>query len=192
MPTLSGIYDSDVIQPIARTKENLSIWTVGSWSHFRIQNMEPLPISSPMVAEMVALTGNVNLAAYGTIAQSVVVILQPRELEFLQLRWYPIDDVEGVLWEQSGQGRFVTRSVHARVSRFTRDYDPNLVMTQFFILGMNRDMNLEVRNPNPNILPLARFVFFGYRYMLFEHDKATATEIEEGRKATTWIPAEGF
>lgn len=181
---VANIYDNGPISPIAKIKENLSIWTVGKWSHYNISNIEPLPRSSPMIAEMVTLSGATTIGVNGTITKRIVAILQPRELEFLHLRWEPIDDVEGVLWEQAGTGRFVTAAVHARVSRFTAARDPYLATTTFWILGRQRDMNLEVRNPNPVALPQARFVFFGYRYMLILLDKEPTV--------TTWLPAEGF
>ncbi|MDO9579928.1 MAG: hypothetical protein Q7J06_05100 [Bacteroidales bacterium] len=181
---VANIYDNGPISPIARTKDNLSIWTVGKWAHFNIANIEPLPRSSPMVAEMVALSGATTLAANGSIAKRIVAILQPTTFEFLHLRWEPLDDVEGVLWEQPGSAKFVAAAVHARVTRFTSVRDPYLATTTFWILGRQRDMNLEVRNPNPVALPQARFVFFGYRYLL--------TELTTVPQVTTWLPAEGF
>lgn len=181
---IANIYDNGPISPIARINENLMIWTQGKWSPYQIRNMEPLPRSSPMIAEMVTLSGATTIAANGTIAKQLVAILRPGELEFLHLRWEPIDDVEGVLWEQPGRARFVTTSVHARVSRFTAIRDPYLATTTFWILGRQRDMNLEVRNPNPVALPLARFVFFGFRYSL--------ETLKEAPAVATWLPAEGF
>ncbi len=192
MALLSGIYDSGPIAPVAKIKENLSLWTVGKWAHYQIANMEPMPSSSPMIVEMVTASGATTIAANGTVTKRIVAILQPRELELLHLRWEPLDDVEGVLWEQAGTGRFVARQVHARVTRFTAFRDPYLSTTTFFILGMQRDMNLEVRNPNPVALPLARFVFFGFRYKLTILDKAISDAIEAGRIASTYLPVEGF
>ena len=184
MPMLSGIYDSQVIQPIVKIRENLAIWSVSKWQHYRVENIEPLPRGSPMLVEMVVASGATTIAAYGTIAKRVVLILQPRELEFLHLRWEPIDDVEGVLWEQAGTGKFAARQVHARVSRDTVVRDPYLVTSTFWVLGRDREMNLEVRNPNPVAIPQARFVFWGYRYMLSVLSTAPAV--------TTYVPAEGF
>jgi len=184
MPLLSGIYDSGPIQPIAKIKENLSIWTLTNWAHYNIRNIEPLPRSSPTIAEMVTISGATTIAANGTIANQILAILQLRDFELLHLRWEPIDDVEGVLWEQAGQGRFVTRGVHARVSRFTAARDPYLATTTFWVLGRGRDMNLETRNPNPVPLPQARFVFWGFRYML--------TKLDTEPSMTTYLPAEGF
>lgn len=181
---IANIYDNGPISPIAKIKENLAIWTVGKWAHYNISNIEPLPRSSPMVAEMVALSLAATIPANGIIAKRLVAILQPKELEFLHLRWEPIDDVEGVLWEQPGSAKFNAGAVHARVNRFTSARDPYLATTTFWILGRNRDINLEVRNPNPVALPQARFAFFGYRYML--------TLLEKEPPVTTYLPAEGF
>jgi hypothetical protein len=192
MSTLSGIYDSNAIQPIAKIRENLSIWTVSQWSHYRIENIEPLPRSSPMVVEMIVASGAAFLLPYGTINQMVVAILQPRENEFIHIRWQPLDDVEGILWEQAGKGRFVTRSVHARVTLETIATDPFLSTTTFWILGRDRNMNLEVRNMQPITINQARFVFFGFRYMLNKHEGMTAKDIEAGRISSTYVPAEGF
>lgn len=184
MPLLSGIYDSGPISPVAKIKENVSLWTVGKWAHYQIQNIEPMPRSSPMMVEMVTISGATTIAANGTISKRVVAILQPKELELLHVRWEPLDDVEGVLWQQSSTGRFVARQVHARVTRFTALRDPYLATTTFFIIGLQRDMNLEVRNPNPVALPQARLVFFGYRYMLRALDREPTV--------TTYLPTEGF
>lgn len=183
MSEVANIYDNGPISPIARINDNLSIWSAGAWNHSKIDYIEPLPRSTPMVAEMVALTGNVTIAANGQLAQNVVAILQLADHEFAHLRWEPLDDVEGILWEQSSQGRFVTRSVHARVSAFTHLRDPYLATSTFYVMGRNRDMNLQVQNPRAVAQPIARFIFWGYRYLLV----ALATTPSN----TTWVPAEG-
>ena len=184
MSEVANIYDNGPISPVAKIRENLSIWSGGGWEHYRIENIEPIPRSSPTMVDMVTASGATTIAANGTISKQVVQILRLDTGEFLHLRWEPIDDVEGVLWELSSKGRFASRSVHARVTRFTSLRDPYLATTTFFILGKDRDMNLEVRNPNPVALPQARFVFFGYRYKL--------SELKAEPTVTTYLPAEGF
>lgn len=192
MPMLSGIYDGGVIAPVAKIRENLSIYTLGHYVHYRIEYIEPMPWSSPMVVEMVVASGATTIAAGGTIAKQVVNILDLNENNLLHLRWQPLDDVEGILWEQAGSGRYVTQGVHSRVDLSTITRDPYLCTTTFFIFGRDRRMNLEVRNPRPVAQALARFIFFGFRYVLTPLDRATIAEIESGRKATTWLPAEGY
>lgn len=191
MSLISGIYDSEPIQPLAKIKENLSIWTVGQWEHYRIEYMEPIPRSSPLMVEMVTASGAAIIAANGTIGKQVIAFLQLADKELMHLRFEPIDDMEGILWEQSSQGRFVARSVHARVNLLTSTRDPYLATTTFFILGQNRDMNLEVRNPEPVARPLARFVFWGYRYILSPLPEEAKRRIEASQLNSTWLPAEG-
>lgn len=205
MPILSGIYDSDRIQPVARIKENLSVLTSGRWRHWLIDYQEPIPPGPASTVEMITLSGATVLAANATIAKRVVAVLQLNANEFLHLRWEPLDDVEGVLWQLPSQARFSARAIHARVNKLTRLFDPTLASTTFWIIGLDRDMNLEVRNPQAVAIHSARFMFRGYRYLLTEHpnflsapedDKAKlgVGDIETVRRyigPTTWLPAEG-
>ena len=203
MDELDGIYNPGPIKPVVKVKENLSIWTGGHWEHYRVDFIEPMPRSSPLVVEMVTASGATTLAAGGTIAKRVVAILQLNSGELLHLRWEPLDNVEGVLWEQAGQGRFQSRGVMARVDRDTATRDPYLSTTTFFILGRDRDMNLEVRNPMGYATPTARFQFSGFRYILYdllsekserERQLLWAGDLGAVKSlihATTWLPAEG-
>ncbi len=183
MSTVANLYDNGPISPIIKIKENVSIFTANEWLHYVVEYIEPIPRSSPLVVDLVALSGNVLIAANGTIPKQLVAFLQLNDREFLQLRFEPIDDVEGVLWEQSSNGRFVTRSVHARASRFTFTRDPYLATTTFYVIGRDRDMNLEAVNPNAVALPQARFVFWGFRYIL--------SVLANKPNVTTYLPAEG-
>jgi len=197
-----SIYSAGPIVPVVKIKENISVWTRSQWEHYRVEFIEPMPRSSPLMIEAVTLAGGTALAAGATINKRVVAALQLNEGEFLHLRWEPLDNVEGVLWEQSGQGRFNTRQIMARVDLTTRLYDPYLATSTFWILGKDRDINLEVRNPMTGYpTPTARFQFWGYRYILTQHmipdtDKAAAQrgDLDTVRRnvgATTWLPAEG-
>ena len=183
MSEVANLYDNGPISPIVKIKNNISVWTSGRWEHFSVKYIEPMPRSAPLVVEPVALSGATTIGAYGTIQKQIMDVLELARNEMLHLRWYPIDDMEGILWEQSSQGRFSSRGATARVDLMTPRYDPWLATTTFWIMGENRDMNLEVRNPNPIALPQARFAFFGYRYLL--------EQVENQPVTTTWIPAEG-
>lgn len=197
----SGIYDPGPIKPVVQIKENISVYTRSRWEHYRVDYIEPMPRSTPMVVEMVVASGATSLVANGTIAKRVVAILQLNTLEFLHLRWEPLDNVQGVLWETAGNARYNARSVQAFVDRNTAKYDPYLATTTFWIMGIDRDMNLEARNPMGYATPVARFAFWGYRYILSELvvDQAYRAAVAQGdvdavRKtigATTWLPAEG-
>lgn len=183
MPVVGSIYDSDPIQPVVHIEQNLRIYTRTDWAFFRVDYIEPMPRGSALIVDMVVVAGATTIAAYGTITKRVVPILQLNDLEFLQVRWEPIDDVEGILWEQSANARYVSRGTQARVDLSTAGRDPYLATTTIFILGRDRDMNLQVANPNPVALPQARFRFWGYRYML--------TALSTKPANYTSLPAEG-
>ena len=166
MPFISGTFDSGYIQPLVKVGENISIFSTRMWNHFRVDYMEPIPAGPASQVEAITASGATNIAANGTIAKRLVTILQLADLEFLHVRWCPLDDVEGLIWELSGQQKFATRNIHSRCDLRTKMYDPTLASTTFFILGQQRDMNLEVRNPTGYIQYLARFQFMGIRYLL--------------------------
>ena len=200
----SGIYAPGPIKPIVKIRENISVWTLNAWEHYRAEFIEPMPKGAAMTVDMVAVAGTTTLAANATIAKRLLGVLQLNAGEFLHLRWEPIDNVEGVLWEQAGQGRSISRGVQARVDRSTKGYDPYLATTTFWILGRDRDMNLEARNPMGYAIPTARFAFWGYRYILTSAVPAAASELDKAALkagdmdtvrrvigATTWVPAEG-
>ena len=211
MSEISGIYDNGPISPIARIKDNISVYTTRKWFHYQVVYTEPWPRSSPLRVEMVAAAAVTTIAANGTIAKRLVPLLQVTDGEMLQVRFEPLDDVEGVVYEQAGTGKFISRNTHARVDMLTCLRDPYMATTTFFILGFQRDMNLEVRNPNPVAVNQARFQFFGFRYTieaitpqfpagftdaqkqevikaLGDGDKKTVAEYIG---PTTWLPAEG-
>jgi hypothetical protein len=189
MPLISGLYDSAPIQPVVKIKENISIYTRAKWQHYSVEYIEPMPRSSPFTADLVA-AGTV-LAAAGQINKQLLAILQLDDGEFLQVRWEPIDDVEAVLWETAPTGRFVTRGVHCRVDIGTRLRDPYLSTTQFFVIGRDRDAQIQIFNPLAVAQPTARLKFWGFRYVIEPLSSAICADIVAGRKNTTYLPAEG-
>lgn len=204
MPMLSGVYDSYYIQPVARIKENLAILSVNKWGFHTVEFSEPMPPGPAMVVDLVTVAGVTFIGANATIAKRIVAALQVNDNELLQLRWEPLDNVEGVLWELAGIARLASRNVHSRVDRSTRNWDPTLSTTQFWVLGLNRDMNLEARNPMGYALPAARFQFFGHRFVLKDYPLGDVSAADKAALASgdikkvrdiigpvTWLPAEG-
>jgi hypothetical protein len=166
---VANIYDNGPISPIARIKDNLSVWSEQKWLHFNITYIEPIPFSSPFMVNMLAVVPAVaTLAAGGTMVKKVIPVLQLNDNELIHLRWKPLDDVEGRLYELGAAARFSPRGGHARVTLFTELADPVLATTTFWILGgQNKDAQFDVINPDPvNAIPVARFAFWGFRYIL--------------------------
>jgi len=211
MGTVANIYDNGPISPIARVKDNLSIYTTKKWFHYRVEYIEPWPRSSPLRVDIVALAGAANIAANGTLAKRIVPLLQVTDGEMLHVRFEPLDDVEGAVYEQPGTGKFISRNTPARVDLASSLRDPYLAGSTFFILGFQREMNLEVFNPNPIALFQARFQFRGIRYIIEtivpqlpagttdKQREEVIRRLGEGDKETvaqyigptTWLPAEG-
>ncbi|TET43283.1 MAG: hypothetical protein E3J60_00550 [Dehalococcoidia bacterium] len=211
MSEVANIFDNGPISLIARIKDNISVYTAKKWAHYQVVYTEPWPRSSPLRVEMVAAALVTFIAANGTLAKRLIPILQVTNGEMLHVRFEPLDDVEGVVYQLAGTGKFVSRNTHARVSMTTCLRDPYLATTTFFIMGNQKDMNLEVRNPNAVALPQARFQFFGFRYVLEPitplfperftdvQKAAVRKKLEDGDKETvaqyigptTWLPAEG-
>lgn len=167
---VANIYDNGPISPVARINEHLGILTEGSYKYFKIDYMEPLPRSRPLMIDFVALTVSANIAAYTSLAARPVAALNPGgsdvQKEFLHFRWEPIDDVEGNLFQLNNMGRFSAAQVFATVTKFSRDTDPWLAGTTFFVIGVNKEATISAYNPNAVALLRARFVFWGYRYLV--------------------------
>src|SRR3990167_8955763 len=102
MPLTIGPNDAYAVQPVAKIKQNLSIWVQSKWQHFRIEYSEGIPPGPVQVIDMVANAGLTALAAGGTIPKQGINFLLTSTNELLQLRWEPLDDVTGILWEQPG------------------------------------------------------------------------------------------
>ena len=106
---VANIYDNGPISPVARIMENLAILTEGQYRFFNIYDIEGYPRSRPLMVDMVALNNAANIPAYTQLTAQLVRALQPggndKMKEFLHLRWEPLDDVEGFLFEPANQGR---------------------------------------------------------------------------------------
>jgi len=183
---VANIYDNGPISPIARIKDNVSIWTENKWLSYNISYIEPIPFSSPFMVDMLTVApAVVTLAANATLAKRVVPVLQLNKDELIHLRWKPLDDVEGRLYELGAAARFSPRGGHARVTLFTEIADPNLATTTFWILGgQNKDAQIDVVNPNPVAIAVARFAFWGFRYIL--------TPLTAEPPNTTYLPAQAW
>jgi len=194
MPLLSGIYDSEAVQPVCKIKENVSVWTVGKWYHFRVDMIDGFPAGPDNLIDMVNIAGATNIAANGTLAKRLIAALQIDSYELLQLRLDVVDQIEVRVWEQAGQTKNATARTHARVAPHSRTYDPNMSLTTFFIIGSNRDVQIEVFNPNAYALPTARVQFWGLRYLVTEHTTLRGVDdkdkVQAAIGASTWLPAE--
>lgn len=183
MSLVGSIYDPSPIQPVAKISENLSIFTGGAYHHYQILFEEPVPRGSPFLVNILTVGGLATLAAGATDVKRLVAVLQLNNFEFVQFRFQPIDDIEVEIFEQPAMGRFETRGARARISLFTEVTDPYMASSTVFVLGSNRDLNIQVTNPSGYVIDRARIAFWGIRYLL--------KELANPPERSTWLPAEG-
>lgn len=167
---VANLYDNGPISPVAQIDEHLTILTENNiWQTFQVLFIEGIPRSRPMMIDLVALNAAANIPAYTALAVQFVQAIQPagndKARELLHLRWEPLDDVEGMLYEQA-PARYSPRGAQATVTMYTALRDPYLATVTFFVIGVNRDARIGAYNPNPVALPRARFVFWGERYIV--------------------------
>jgi hypothetical protein len=141
---IANIYDNGPISPIAKVGENLAIWKENNYCYYKIQWYEGIPMSAPYVIDMVAISGATQIAAGGRTNKSVSIALAMYPNELIHLRWEPIDDVEGELWELNSNARYTTKGGQARVTPFTSRRDPWLATTTFWIFDLNKDPSLHL------------------------------------------------
>ncbi|MDP2727625.1 MAG: hypothetical protein Q8P59_08780 [Dehalococcoidia bacterium] len=162
-----SIYAPAPITPVVHIGERLGIFTGNGHTYQFVKFIEGMPAGSPMIADILALSGGTVLAAAGApVNKTLAAILQVNTNEFLHLRLKPLDDVEITLWEPSGGARFNARGVQARLTLDTQNYDPHMACSTIFVYGLERDVNLQVQNMTSYALPGARVAFWGYRYIL--------------------------
>jgi hypothetical protein len=163
--------------------ENIAVWTEQQYKGYKVLYIEPIPRSQVFMVDMLVQGQVTVIAANGQIGAQLVTILQMNNDEMFHARWAPIDDVEGGLYQLSGMSRNKMRGGQSRVSLFTERYDPFLSTTTFWVLGENKDAQIETRNPQPVAIYTARFAFWGFRYLL-------SPQIAPASNAT-YLPAQG-
>jgi hypothetical protein len=183
-------YYDGPLTPMCRVNDNLGLWTGQKYEPFKVVYIEPIERSSPytidIVALLVAAGVGTAIAAYTGVPALIVPALQMNLNEFFHARWMPLDDIEGALYQPgTGMARNAMRGGQSRNNLLVKVQDPWLASTTFGILGATaaKDAYIMTINPNPVAIFIARFAFWGYRYIL-EPLKETPANI-------TYFPAQG-
>ncbi len=204
---LSGIYDSGPMQPVFRVKDTVAVLSQGKYRFLIIDQQEPYPASRQTIVDMLSIAPAVTsiAASGGTVVKRVVQILQVNTNELIHMRFEPVDNIQGALYQPSGVSKFHPANLMCRVDRTTRHRDPYLSSTTFFVLGEKEDVNLETFNPMGVALPQARFQFWGDRNVVSDVElKGIGQDdlnlMQKGHRETvkkylgvvTWVPAQGI
>ena len=167
------------IAPLALVDEWLGIWLMTQWQCYKVEHYEPIPRSrqfifdfGPVVAG--ARTGNTNTTN----------VLQQRlnPPEAMQIRFYPLDDIEILFFIGNADTRFMTDRQTAQADIFTMQVDPDLHSTEVVILT-NSNPFISIFNPTGYNLAQSRVSFSGYRYALGSASLKTFRTGAEARKA---------
>jgi len=184
MPEISGIYDSYAIQPDVQIGQNVGIFITGAYQYHQVNYTEGIPAGPASTIDMVAQLGLTAIPANGTLAKSIVPMLQMYTNELIKVRLEPLDNVEARIWELSGQAKMMARNLQSRVDRNSRWYDHYMALDTFWVLGFNYDMNLEILNPLGYAQPTARVIVWGIRYLLND-------QVDLNAKAIAYIANSG-
>jgi len=149
------------------------------WQCYKVEHYEPIPRSRQFIFNFGAIaagawSGNTDTAA----------VLQQRNMppEAMQLRFYPLDDVEVLFYIGNADTRFMTAKQTARADIFTMQVDPFLHSTEVVVLTSSNPF-IDIFNPLGYNLAQSRVQFFGYRYSLDKDSHRTFKTGAEARKA---------
>jgi len=167
------------IAPLALVDEWLGIWLMTQWQCYKVTHYEPIPRSRQFIFNFGAVVTRAWTANTDTAA-----VLQQRNMppEAMQLRFYPLDDVEVLFYIGNADTRFMTARQTARADIFTMQVDPFLHSTEVVVLT-NSNPFIQIFNPLGYNLAQSRVQFFGYRYALDKDSHKTFHTGAEARKA---------
>lgn len=167
------------IAPLALVDEWLGIWLMTQWQCYKVTHYEPIPRSRQFIFDFGAV-----VAGAWTTNISTAAVLQQRLTppEAMQIRFYPLDDIEILFYIGNADTRFMTARQTARADIFTMQVDPFLHSTEVVILT-NSNPYINIFNPMGYNLAQSRVSFFGYRYALDKETHKTFHTGAEARKA---------
>lgn len=175
------------IDPLALVNENVAIWNRGNWHCYRVEYLEPLPKSHPLVFDPGALAAGATSG--DTILPNLDQHFDPPAMA--QLRFYPLEDVRVTFKIGQAEARFTTIRITATVDRFTQIEDPCLHTTEVLVL-MNNTPYIDCANPTNYALTSSRVAFFGFRFSLFDLNVIAKTVAEAKSKVAsplTFVPS---
>jgi len=164
------------IAPLALVDEWLGIWLMTQWQCYKVLHYEPIPRSRQFIFDF----GPV-LAGARVVNTSTATVLRQRGTppEAMQLRFYPLDDVEILFKIGNADTRFMTDVQTAQADIFTMQVDPFLHSTEVVVLAASFPF-IDIFNPLGYALAQSRVQFFGYRYLL---DSQTHKTFHTGAQA---------
>jgi len=150
-----------VFEPFASVGEVVGILTTeGSWIYRVISYAEPLPPSEEgMIKDFGAIENN------GTKELQAVELVKMRSNELGQFRFEVLDNIKVSVWQPKGAARFQSKETIAWVTPLTKQKDPTMKMTEFFVYKTDT-VYFTVKNDSGEDLTKSRIQFYGWRFVL--------------------------
>lgn len=150
-------YKAGPIEMVVLAGETVGLY-VNNQLHFaRVDYVEPIPRSNPLVLDFGAL------GAGASTAKTQLALIEMPTNEFGQFRMAAIDDIEVSLWQGQSDGRLRTKSRMAAISRFTALHGEEQT-TEFYVFENQWAYGVAL-NPTGYALVQSRLAFWGYRYV---------------------------
>lgn len=179
--------------PLALVDEWLGIWLQTQWQCYKVVNREPIARSRQFVINFGAV-GAGAWVAVNPITTAPILAQRQTPPEALQIRYYPLDDIEVLFSIGNADVRFQTLNVTARADIFTMQVDPDLHSTEVVILSSSNPF-INIFNPTAGALGQSRVAFFGNRYLLDTTSQKvfrTAAEAKKTLGPVTLAASGGF
>ena len=153
--------DVFVFEPFASVGEVVGILTTeGSWIYRVISYAEPLPPSEEgMIKDFGAISNN------QTKEDQAVSLIKMRSNELGQFRFEVLDNIKVKLAQPKGLARFQSKETIAWVTPLTKQKDPTMKMTEFFVYKTDT-VYFTVKNESGEDLTKSRIQFYGWRFVL--------------------------
>ena len=161
---------SGPIEPVGLVGDNVAVWLSSSWWMYQIDFWEQMPRGQAMVVDLGALAAGANTGDQ----RQIVFDQQVNPPGMMQLRCFPLDDIQIQVKMGTGNTRFVASNIQAQIDRYTELSDPDLHSTEFFVLRDN-SVYLNCTNPTAYATAMSRVAFFGNRYNLTDLKKTYPT-----------------
>lgn len=155
-----GWLEPGPMQPYAQIGQNLLIKVVQNYVLFRVNLIEQLPLSSPLVVNFGAIGANATLPGV-----SLQTPLQMDGFEIGQFRAIMLEDIDLQVYEPQNLPRFINSVGRYRWSRMAQSLDPSYSRTEIAVY-QDQFPYVDVINPTNQALVAARIAFFGNRYRI--------------------------
>lgn len=174
------------IDPVALVRDIVAIWLKSMWHLYKVVYIEQMPKSANLIFDQGAIValGNTGDVRLNNLDQ------QETPPGMIQLRFYPLDDIQVEFKIGRSESRFAAANVLAQADRFTVIADPCLHTTEVFILQANSAF-INCTNPTAYATAMSRVQFFGFRYMFEDLDKAynTPDQVKQNFPSAVFVPS---